>query len=90
MKSIIQTNKECWVCGSPYVEVHHVIYGTAKRRLSDKYGLTVYLCHKHHTGEEGVHSNPVLDRTLKQLAQKKFEEIYSRETFMNVFKKSYL
>lgn len=90
MKSIIQTNKECWVCGSPYVELHHVIYGTAKRRLSDKYGLTVYLCHKHHTGEEGVHFNPVLDKTLKQLAQKKFEEIYSRETFMNVFKKSYL
>ena len=90
MKSIIQSNKECWVCGSPYVEVHHVIYGTAKRRLSDKYGLTVYLCHKHHTGEEGVHLNPVLDKTLKQLAQKKFEEIYSRETFMNVFKKSYL
>lgn len=90
MKSIIQTNKECWVCGSPYVELHHVIYGTAKRRLSDKYGLTVYLCHKHHTGKEGVHFNPVLDKTLKQLAQKKFEEIYSRETFMNVFKKSYL
>lgn len=90
MKSIIQSNKECWVCGSPYVQVHHVIYGTAHRRLSEKYGLTVYLCQKHHTGGEGVHFNPILDKTLKQIAQKRFEEKYSHEEFMKVFKRNYL
>ena len=90
MKSILQTTKKCWVCGSPYVEEHHVIYGTAKRKLSEKFGLKIYLCHEHHTGNKGVHFNKALDTQLKMFAQKKFEEKYSHEKFMEVFKKNYL
>lgn len=78
------------MCGNPNVEEHHVIYGTNHRKLSEKFGLKVYLCNKHHTGSEGVHHNKVLDDTLKQYAQKKFEEKYSHEEFMKIFKRNYL
>lgn len=90
MKSILQSSKVCFVCGSPYVQEHHVFFGTGHRRLSEKYGLKVYLCQKHHTGEEGVHFDPKLDKALKQYAQKKFEESHSRKEFMKIFKRSYL
>ena len=76
MESIIQKKKRCYVCRSPYVEQHHVFYGTANRKLSDKYGLTVWLCHEHHTGATGVHFNPKLDDKLKGIAEKRFCEEY--------------
>lgn len=90
MKSILQTSKYCWVCGNPNVEEHHVIFGTAKRSLSEKYGLKVYLCHEHHLGDKGVHHNPTLNLALKQFAQKKFEETHSHEEYMRIFKRNYL
>ena len=57
MKSIMQGQKRCLICRSPYVEKHHV-FGAANRQNSEKYGLTVWLCHKHHNEPpEGVHFN---------------------------------
>jgi len=66
----------CIVCRSPYVEEHHVFYGTANRMLSEKYGLKVWLCHEHHRGATGAHFNKQLDERLKDLARRKFEETY--------------
>lgn len=80
----------CAVCGSPYTEVHHIFPGTANRRQSDKYGLVVDLCRKHH---EEVHSKPNkgLDRELKETAQRYFEEHYGgRGRFIEVFGRSWL
>ena len=76
MKSIIQKDKECYICRSPYVEEHHVFYGSANRSLSERYGLKIYLCPRHHRGSAGVHFNPKLDRELKEVAEKKFREKY--------------
>lgn len=92
MKSIIQNNKECWVCGTTNdIHEHHIIYGTANRRLSEKYGLKVWLCGKHHNlSNEGVHFNRELDLRLKQLAQKRFEEEYPNEDFLKVFGRNFL
>jgi len=92
MKSILQREKICWVCGNPNdLHCHEVFYGKANRKKSIKYGLQVYLCGKHHNlSNEGVHFNPTLDAILKQFAQKKFEEMYSREEFMKIFKRNYL
>lgn len=91
-KSIIQNEKECLVCKSRgALHEHHVLYGVANRKLSDKYGLTVWLCPAHHTGYKyGVHFDHELDLEIKKLAQHKFEEIYSHEEFMRVFGKNYL
>lgn len=94
MKSIIQENADyCFVCGRyGQTERHHAIFGTANRKKSDKYGLTVYLCPDCHRGTNGVHgkSGHALDLQLKRIAQKKFEEKYSHEKFMNVFGRNYL
>lgn len=90
-KSILQSNRACWVCGNPNVVVHHVFEGTAHRRLSEKYGLKVYLCGRHHNAsDEGVHFNPVLDALLKKFAQQEFEKRHSHEEFMRIFKRNYL
>lgn len=92
MKSIIQENKECWVCGTTQdIHEHHIIYGTANRRLSEKYGLKVWLCGKHHNlSNEGVHFNRELDLRLKQLAQKRFKEEYPNEDFLKIFGRNYV
>lgn len=58
MKSIMHDKKEgtCYLCkrlcGDYYrktTQEHHAIFGTAGRRLSERYGLKVYLCMEHHT-----------------------------------------
>jgi hypothetical protein len=92
MKSIIQTEKECYVCHTTYnLQDHHIIYGTANRKQSEKYGLKVWLCQEHHTGSCGVHFNKDLDMHLKKLAQMHFEaHIGARNEFIRVFGKSYL
>lgn len=88
---IVNCMDNCFVCGSPYTEVHHVIYGTANRKLSDKYGLIVPLCHEHHRGQTGVHFNRDFDISLKKLAQEKFNAVYgANKSFIKVFGKSYL
>lgn len=67
-KSILQDKKECWLCRQLYgcemalegdsLEKHHVMFGTADRDISERYGLTVWLCHTHHrTGMVSVHMN---------------------------------
>jgi hypothetical protein len=93
MDSILQKNKECFVCKTTYgLECHHVCYGTANRKQSEKYGLKVWLCHEHHTGgRASVHFNKELDMHLKKLAQRQFEKkVGTREEFRRIFGKSYL
>lgn len=92
MKSIIQTEKECYVCHTTYnLQVHHIIYGTANRKQSEKYGLKVCLCQEHHTGNTGVHFKRSLDLHLKKLAQEKFNAVYgANKSFLEVFGKNYI
>jgi len=91
MKSILQDRKECWVCKTIQNLHRHHCFGGANRKHSEKYGLTIYLCGYHHNlSNEGVHFNKELDLLVKQMAQKKFEEIYSHEQFMKIFKRNYL
>ena len=92
MKSIIQSSKECYVCGTTYnLQDHHIIFGTSNRKNSEKYGLKCWLCQEHHTGSAGVHQNRDLDLHLKKLAQEYFETVYgARNDFREVFGKSYL
>jgi hypothetical protein len=107
MKSIIQDEKECFVCahkliqaperdnrGFYVLECHHVFAGTANRKMSEKYGLKVWLCHEHHTGDTGVHFNETLNELLKEIAQRRFEEyykgVYNRSDFIRFFGKNHL
>lgn len=92
MKSIIQNDKRCYVSGSETnLHKHHIFQGTANRKKSEQYGLWVWLrADWHNMSSYGVHFNKKLDTELKQLAQRKFEEKYDHDTFMDVFKKNYL
>lgn len=93
MKSIIQHERQCLVCGSWNIEDHHIFFGVSKRKLSEKYGLKVWLCPTHHRGHQGVHGRDghKLDIEIKQLGQKSFEYHYgTREEFIKIFGRSYL
>ena len=79
----------CLICSSPYTEEHHVFFGTANRKLSDKYGLLVYLCAEHHRGQNGVHFDKKLDDCLKKAAQIRFEETYPDKDFRQIFGRNY-
>lgn len=69
---------------------HHCL-GGAYRNKAERYGLWVYLRHDWHVGTKyAVHNDPVLQRTLKAFAQKKFEEKYGHELWMKEFHKNYL
>lgn len=92
MKSIMQDEKQCFLCGTTLnLHCHHILYGTANRKQSEKYGLKVWLCQEHHTGNTGVHFNKTLDLHLKKLAQEKFNAVYgANKSFLEVFGKNYL
>lgn len=73
------------------LQEHHVVPGTSGRRLSEKYGLKVYLCLQHHTaGETAAHQNIQTQRLLQQKAQEIFERKYSHEKWMDVFGRNFL
>ena len=97
MKSIIQSNIDnCFICkrhkDTIYsgLDRHHIFYG-AYRKSSEKYALTVYICHdKCHLN--GVHKNHELDLRLKQYTQRKAMKYYnwSIDDFRKIFGKNYL
>ena len=74
------------------LEEHHVMEGTANRKLSEKYGLKVYLDPQHHrlNKEESPHQNAEIGDLLHRKAQEAFEAKYSHEKWMEVFGKNYL
>lgn len=91
MNSIIQDEKVCYVCGTTYGLHEHHIFGASNRKWSEKYGLKAWLCAPHHNmSDQGVHFQPELDRELKQIAQRKFEETHTREDFLRIFGRNYL
>ena len=91
---IIDRLDRCLVCHTyQNIEIHHCLHGTANRKLADKYKLIVPLCNLHHRGTNGVHgkNGRILDRKLKEQAQKAFEYHYgTREDFIKTFGRSYL
>lgn len=86
---VIDDVKHCAICGSNKVEIHHCLHGWADRKLADKYGLVVGLCHEHH---RELHDSPsrAMDKFFQAKAQKAFEFKYSHEEFMKIFGRNYL
>ena len=90
-KSILQTEKECYITGSTINLHEHHIYAGGNRKISEKYGFKVWLrADWHNMSDYGVHFNRDLDLHLKQECQRKFEETHSREEFMRLIGKNYL
>ena len=93
-KSVLQTEKECYITGSTYnLHRHHIYFGNPWRKISEDHGFWVYLTGAlHNQSNEGVHgkNGHALDLKLKQDCQRKFEETHSREEFMAIIGKNYL
>ena len=90
MKSIIQSERECYFCKrTNFLELHHCMPGKW-RKMADDDGLTVWLCHEHHTGKSGVHCNPELRLELQQLAEQSFISIHSYAEWMERYGKNYI
>lgn len=85
---------KCYFCGATgWIEEHHVFGGNPNRRLSEKYGLKVHLCHYcHNEPPQGVHYNLENRLMLQQIAQTQAMEHYgwSVEDFIHIFGKNYL
>ena len=86
----MQTEKRCYLCDrKTCLERHHVLGGVANRKLSEKYGLWVWLCHDCHTGANGAQYNREINFQLKAEAQIAFEALYGHQAWMNVFRRNY-
>ena len=91
------TEKKCFLCGrngsADPLDRHHIFAGP-NRQKSEKYGLTVYLCHNdcHIFGKEAVHNNAKNMLYVKQYGQRKAmqEQGWSTEDFIKEFGKTYL
>lgn len=92
MKTVLQKEKKCYVCGTTYNLHDHHIFFSSNRKNAEKRGLKVWLCGMHHNlSNEGVHFNRELDLHLKKMAQEYYEEhCGNRAEFIREFSKSYL
>lgn len=99
MKSIMhKKDGTCYLCmklddnyrQQGYVEEHHVINGKPGRKLSERYGLKVYLCVRHHrSGLRSVHVNHDSMMLVKAAGQEAFEKTYPDLDWMSIFGKNY-
>lgn len=95
-RSIIQDKKEgrCYICGEycSRLEEHHV-FGGGCRKLSEHYGLKVYLCHLcHNEPPKGVHFNreerEKLQATVQKIAMKHYG--WTKQIFIKIFGRNYI
>lgn len=102
MKSIMHNKKDhtCYLCMNLHgddswkdpLQEHHVMYGKGRRKLSERYGLKIYLCNKHHTydqGSEAVHRKDAVRRYTEKAAQEAFEKKYPELSFRKIFETDY-
>lgn len=92
MNSIIQKDKKCFLCCTTMnLEEHHIFGGNPNRELSERYGLKVWLCHRHHNEPpNGVHFRKEYMDLLHEEGQTQFEIHYPNLNFREIFGKNYL
>ena len=89
--------QQCFLCGrngtTDPLDAHH-IFGGANRKLSERYGLVVPLCHFrcHESGPKAVHRCRETMDALRAWGQEKAmrEQGWSIEDFRRVFGRNYL
>ncbi len=94
MKTIIQTEKECYITKSTTnLHKHHIFEGTANRKLSEEDGMWIWLrADWHNMSDYGAHFNKELDLKLKRIGQKAWQEYYNKtkEDFIARYGRNYL
>lgn len=98
MKSIMHDKRDgtCYLCMAmgdysrqTCLEEHHCIHGTANRRLSERWGLKVYLCPAHHRRLHDRREGREDDIYIKVNAQRAFEKRYPGKSFLEIFGKNF-
>lgn len=72
----------CEVCGrGGYLELHHAVNGSGKRKQHEIEDTCFHLCYECHRGNQGVHNgNRKLNLFLKKIAQKRlFDKGYNEK-----------
>lgn len=77
------------------LQEHHVVFGHygSGRRLSEKFGLKVYLCVRHHLadgGPDAAHRSRASRELLCKDAQRCFEKNYPELSFREIFGRNWL
>lgn len=85
MKSILTQYEDISVfSGMPKQADHHLVFGRARRELSEKYGLKIPLRHSEHNisdrgSIEQIHGNPAAEKLSKIAGQLAFEKEWYRK-----------
>lgn len=92
-KSIVEDDPSvCYVCGcTEGLQRHHIFGGNRNKTWSERYGLTVHLCYRHHLDHhDGVHFDTKLAERLHQEGQRAFERKYPDKVFRDIFGINYV
>ena len=57
----------CIICGKPKTDVHHLVFGNAKRKLADADSITAPLCREHHEAMHKSKEMQVMSHIVGQL-----------------------
>lgn len=100
MKGCIEGDQKgtCFRCGKVGQTERHHIFAGPNRKHSEKYGLTVYLCHAcHNEPPYGAHFSKKTADWLHRIGQRTFETNAEkrgiqepRKEFVKIFGKNYL
>lgn len=91
------SDKKCWLCGkngcADPLDRHH-IFGSSRRKKSERDGLVVYLCHSecHLYGDYAVHNNADTMQRLHEYGEQKWLEDNNAtiEDFIREYGKNYI
>ena len=64
---ITEYSDYCIICGKPKTDIHHCVFGNAKRRLADADALTMPLCREHHEQMHNDKGMQVMSHIVGQL-----------------------
>ena len=95
---MVYTGRRCWLCGRngtrDPLDKHHIFGGVAYRDKSERYGLTVDLCHHrcHENGPKAAHRCRATAEALRAYGQRKamIENGWTVEEFRLQFGKNWL
>ena len=94
-KSILQNERYCYLCKAWYnlrtvrgLEEHH-IFPAARRGLSERLGLKVWLCHAHHNEPPlGVHFDARAMRWLQDDARRAYDAAHGAGALDEILKRT--
>lgn len=86
-ESIMSEREDCFICHSPDVTRHELVFGTANRKKSKAMGLWVWICPRCHNV---CHRDKNTIETYQKLAQQQCDAWYGEGTFFEVFGRNFL